>query len=176
MHPPITPESLKLQREIREFRGTRRTVVLATVDGHGLPDASYAPCLDDAEGNVYIFVSALARHTRNLLADARVSVLFIEDEGATAHVFARRRLTLECSATPIAREHPDWAGVLDGMTERLGELVGTLRHLADFQLFRLTPRCATYVRGFGQTFRFEGEGLKQVSRVGPDRQPPERVV
>jgi hypothetical protein len=173
MHHPITPESLELQREIRDFRGTRRTVVLATADGQGLPDASYAPCLEDAEGNVYIFVSALARHTRNLLADARVSVLFIEDEAETANVFARRRLTLECSATPIAREHPDWAGVLDGMTERLGGLMGTLRSLADFQLFRLTPRSATYVRGFGQTFRFEGEGLKQVSRVGPDRPPPE---
>ena len=56
MHRPITPESSRMQREIRDFRGTRRSVVLATVDGQGLPDASYAPCLDDAQGNVYIFV------------------------------------------------------------------------------------------------------------------------
>ncbi len=172
MHHPITPEREKLEREMRAFRGTRRSVVLATADGEGLPDASYAPCLEDAQGNVYIFVSGLARHTQNLLAAGRVSVLFIEDEGETANVFARRRLTLDCTATPIPRDHPDWSGVLDGLAERLGKLVETLRGLADFQLFRLTARSATYVRGFGQTFRFEGEGLKQVSMVRPERQPP----
>lgn len=58
------------------------------------------------------------------------------------------------------------------MAERLGKLVETLRGLADFQLFCLTPHRATYVRGFGQTFRFEGEGLKQMSLVRPERQPP----
>ena len=173
MQPPNTSENLELQREIRDFRATRRSVSLATADGQGWPDASYAPCLEDAEGNVYILVSGLARHTQNLLTDARVSVLFIEDEGAAEHVFARRRLTLACSATPVAREHPDWNGVLDGMAERLGELVETLRQLADFRLFRLTPHSATYVRGFGQTYRFEGEGLQQVSRVRPDRPPPQ---
>ncbi len=173
MPPPASPETVELQREVRDFRATRRAVMLATTDGQGLPDASYAPCLDDAEGNVYIFVSALARHTRNLLADARVSVLFIEDEGEAGNVFARRRLTLECTAVPVARAHPDWVGIIDGMAGRLGEMVGTLRQLADFQLFRLMPHRATYVRGFGQTYRFEGEGLKQISRVRPDKPPPD---
>ncbi len=168
--PHETPaESAKLNHEMRAFRDTRRSVVLATTDSEGLPDASYAPCLEDAEGHVYIFVSGLARHTQNLLTIGRVSVLFIEDEGETANVFALRRVTLDCSAEPIPRDHPDWVGVLDGLAERQGKLVETLRGLADFQLFRLTPRSATYVRGLGQTFRFEGEGLKQVAMAKPER-------
>ncbi len=171
MHSQAT-ESEKLEREMRAFRGTLRSVVLATTNSEGLPDASYAPCLEDAAGHVYIFVSGLARHTQNLLTTARVSVLFIEDEGETANVFARRRLTLDCSAAPIPRDYPDWVGVLDGLAERQGKLVETLRGLADFQLFRLTPRSATYVRGLGQTFRFEGEGLKQVAGVKPERGSP----
>ncbi len=167
MSPETAAESAKLQHEMSAFRATRLSVVLATTNSEGLPDASYAPCLEDAAGHVYIFVSGLARHTRNLLTTGRASVLFIEDEGDAANVFARRRLTLDCSAAPISRDHPDWAGLLDGLTERQGKMVETLRGLADFQLFRLTPRSATYVRGFGQTFRVEGEELKQVVRVQP---------
>ena len=167
LHNQTKPDTEELEREMRALRCMLRSVVLATADGDGLPDASYAPCLEDAQGNVYIFVSGLARHTQNLLAAGRVSVLFIEDEGETVNVFARKRVTLDCMAMPIPRDHPDWNGVLDGMAERLGKLVETLRDLADFQLFCLTPRTATYVRGFGQTFRFEGEGLKRVSLVRP---------
>jgi putative heme iron utilization protein len=163
------PGNEELEREIRALRGVCRSVLLATVDSEGLPDASSAPCLVDAEGNIYIFVSGLARHTRNLSATGRVSAMFIEDEAEAANIFARRRLILTCTAVTIARDHPEWEAYLDSMTERLGRLVGTLRGLGDFQLFRLTPHSATYVRGFGQTFHFEGEGLKQVSLVRPER-------
>ncbi len=165
-------ESATLQQEMRAFRATRLSVVLATTNSEGLADASYAPCLEDAAGHVYIFVSGLARHTRNLLTTGRASVLFIEDEVNAANVFARRRLTLDCSAAPILRDHPEWTGLLDGFTERQGKMLETLRGLADFQLFRLTPRSAIYVRGFGQTFRLEGEDLKQVVRVQPGGESP----
>ena len=173
MHDQALSESATLEREIRAFRAARHSVVLATTDAEGRPDASYAPCMDDAQGAVYIFVSGLARHTQNLLALGRVSVLYLEDEGETDNVFARRRLTLDCRATPVSREHPDWSGILDALTERLGKMVVTLRRLADFQLFCLTPLSATYVRGFGQTYRFEGEGLQQVSRVRAEKSLPE---
>lgn len=167
MSPETPAERAKLEQEISAFRTTRRSVMLATANSDGLADASYAPCLEDAAGHVYIFVSGLARHTRNLLTTRRVSVLFIEDEGDAANVFARRRLTLDCSAAPIPRDHPEWTGLLDGFAARQGKMVQTLRGLADFQLFRLTPRCATYVRGFGQTFRLEGEELKLIVGVQP---------
>jgi heme iron utilization protein len=166
------PDSLKLDSEIRALRDARRSAVLATTDGTGLPEASVAPCVEDAQGNIYIFVSGLARHTQNLLATGCASVLYLEDEAQTDNLFARKRLTLACSATPIARDHPDWSGLLDGLAERQGKWVETLRGLADFQLFCLTPRSATYVRGFGQAYRFEGEGLKRVSVVRPESQPP----
>lgn len=159
MRPLTAAESAELQREIRAFRATRRSVLLATVDAQGQPDASYAPCLEDERGDIYVFVSGLARHTRHLMATGRVSVLFIEDEVAAANLFARRRLTLDCTATAMARDHPHWGAYLDALTERQGSLVGTLRGLADFQLFRLTPLSSTYVRGFGQAFRFEGGGF-----------------
>ena len=38
----------------------------------------------------------------------------------------------------------------------LGELIATLSSLADFTLFRLSPRSAVFVKGFGQAYRLEG--------------------
>ena len=56
-----------LQREIRDFRAGLRSAVLATVGADGAPLASYAPYITDEAGNFYVFVSALSRHTHDLL-------------------------------------------------------------------------------------------------------------
>ena len=167
-----SPDSLELDREIRTFRDERRSVVLATTDGAGLPEASVAPCVEDAEGNLYIFVSGLARHTSNLMATGCASALYLADESETDNLFARKRLMLTCTAQAIPRDHPGWRRRLDELAERQGKWVETLQGLTDFQLFCLIPSTATYVRGFGQAYRLEGEGLKRVSLVRPERPPP----
>lgn len=172
MPPQTPPDSRELDNEIRAFRDERRSVVLATTDGAGLPDASVAPCVEDPEGNIFIFVSGLARHTANLLATGCASALYLADESESDNLFARKRLTVTCAAIAISRDHPDWSKRLDELAERQGKWVETLRGLADFQLFCLIPSAATYVRGFGQAYRLTGEGLQQVSRVRPERPPP----
>jgi hypothetical protein len=156
-------------QEAQALRGQLRSVVLATVDQDGLPEASYAPYVSDAQGHIHVFVSALARHTQNLLAGRPASLLFIEDEGSAGNPFARRRLVLKCSVTPVARAHPEWDAILDRFAARFGKLIETLRGLGDFQLIRLTPGSGTYVRGFGQTFRLEGPDLRVITPVDPRR-------
>ena len=52
--------------EFRVFRNSFQSVQLATVDEHGKPEASYAPCLRDRK-HIYVFVSELSRHTANLI-------------------------------------------------------------------------------------------------------------
>ena len=150
-----------IRREALAFREQLRSVVLATVGQDGQPEASYAPYVSD-EDNILVFVSALARHTQNLLAGRGASLLFIEDERSAGNPFARKRLVLACSATPVPREHPDWNVMLDRFAARFGKLIDTLRGLGDFSLIRLTPVSGTYVRGFGQAFRLEGTRLRPV--------------
>ena len=157
-------------REALEFREKLRSVVLATVGQDGQPEASYAPYVSDA-GSILVFVSALARHTQNLLAGRPASLLFIEDEGSAGNPFARKRLVLKCSVTPVPREHPDRDMMLDRFAARFGRFIDTLRGLGDFSLIRLTPQSGTYVRGFGQAFHLEGPELRAVS-VGPERSGP----
>lgn len=142
--------------EARRLIARFRTLLLATADTDGAPHASYAPFVRADDGCFHIYVSGLARHTRDLQTTGRASVLFIEDERSANQPFTRRRLTLECRAEPIARGTPQWNDTMDAFAAAFGEIVTRLRELPDFVLFRLTPRSAIYVRGFGQAYRLDG--------------------
>jgi putative heme iron utilization protein len=142
-----------LPHEVREFQSTFRSALMATANQDGAPEASYAPYVTDARGSHYMFVSGLARHTRDFHETGQVSLQFIENECATRNLFARRRLTLLCDLSVIPHTSPVHKEILEQFAQRFGRFVNTLRSLPDFQLFRLTPRGGLYVRGFGQTFR-----------------------
>jgi hypothetical protein len=142
-----------LRQEAREFQSAFRSVLMATVNQDGVPEASYAPYVMDDDGRYYVFVSALARHTRDFQETGHVSLQFIENEDSAQNLFARRRLTLLCDVSAIQRASPAYEELLEQFTQRFGRFVNTLRGLPDFQLFRLTPRSGLYVRGFGQASR-----------------------
>ncbi len=146
------PDLDGLQREARSFRAARQTLLLATSAPDGVPDASYAPfILDDAE-NPCIFISRLARHTQNLLANPRVSVMLIEDESTARNLFGRKRLTFDCNAVEIPRDSEQGNELLDRFEARFGKTIALLRTLGDFHLFRLEVISGGYVRGFGQAW------------------------
>ena len=155
-----------LQSEIQEFREGFRSVTLATVNGDGVPEASYAPCVTDAAGNHYVFVSGLARHTRDLEETGTASALFIDDEQSTGNIFARKRLSYRCDAILVPRESPEWEEILKKFQEIFGKFVETLQQLPDFRLFRLSPRSGRYVSGFGQAFELEGQRVAQLRPRG----------
>ncbi len=142
-----------LLHEVREFQSAFRSVLMATVNQDGVPEASYAPYVTDDNGSYYVFVSGLARHTRDFQETGHVSLQFIENEDSAQNLFARRRLTLLCDVSVIPRESPVGEEILDHFMQSFGRFINTLCGLSDFQLFRLNPRCGLYVRGFGQTFR-----------------------
>jgi len=165
-----------LRREAVAFRESVGTAVLATADADGEPYASSAPYVADEQENIYVYVSGLARHTRDLRASGRASVLFLEKEGAARNAFARRRLTYQCRATVIERDSPPWNDLLDRFAGEFGAIMDTLRALTDFELFCLQPAIGTYVRGFGQAFELSGPGLARVSHIDPRAKPPQSEV
>jgi len=142
-----------LRHEAHVFQSAFRSVLMATVNQDGVPEASYAPYVMDDDGRYYVFVSGLARHTRDFQETGHVSLQFIENEDAAQNLFARRRLTLLCDVSAIPRTSPVHEEILEHFTQSFGRFVNTLRGLPDFQLFRLTPRSGLYVCGFGQAFR-----------------------
>jgi len=53
------------------------------------------------------------------------------------------------------------------MEARFGNVVGLLRGLGDFVMFRLVPQSGRFVMGFGQAFVLAGAGLRELQHIGP---------
>ncbi|MGS3175366.1 heme utilization protein HutZ [Aeromonas sanarellii] len=148
----------RLQPEIREFRDGCRTLQLATVDGEGNPNASYAPFVLQEDG-YYVLISEIARHARNLQQVPKVSLMLIEDETGARELFARKRLTFDAVAEVVARDDVRWKNAIAALEGRFGDIVKGLSNLKDFVLFRLKPEQGLFVKGFGQAFRVSGDEL-----------------
>ena len=150
---------------ITRFRENLRTVVLSTVSSDGEPEASVAGAVLGDGGTLVVYVSGLAAHTRNLRANGGASVLLVEDESAAAQPLARRRLTLTCTASPVARDGPEFAALVAAFRARFGATIDLLATMPDFHLFRLAPHRGRLVVGFGQAFELEPADWSVKARV-----------
>lgn len=160
MNPQIKQERLQghLEPEIQEFRQERRTLQLATVDGEGRPNVSYAPFVQNQEG-YFILISHIARHARNLDINPHVSLMMIEDESSSKQIYARQRLTFDAVASVVPRESTLWRQVIGQMQQRFGEIIDGLSQLQDFSLFQLKVEQGLYVKGFGQAYQVSGDDM-----------------
>lgn len=138
------------------------SLMLSTINADGTPQASYAPYVMDEAHQIYILTSGLSTHTRNLLRTSLASVLIIEDESQSQQVFARQRLTYDCTVSVIERHSPLWEERLDQFEARFGEIIQMLRQLEDFQLFCLAPQGGRFVMGFGAAYEVDPENLAQL--------------
>jgi len=150
-------ERRDLQSTCEQLVTHQQTLLLATVSIEGDADISYAPYIRDEE-NFYIFVSELAKHTKNLLDHPQASMLFIQAETEADNLFARQRLTFDCRAQEVAKSDSRYERILNAMSERFGETIGVLRTLPDFRLFALTPKSGKFVAGFGKAFPVDAKG------------------
>lgn len=154
----------KIAAECREFATQFQSLQLATVSPEGVPEASYAPYIKIGR-DFYVYVSELSRHTANLTNNPRASVLFIENENEAKHLFARRRLTYQCTCEEVLRDSDGFEPTLDLLEERFGKIIGMLRNLQDFHLIRVVPQAGGYVAGFARAFDLVGDDLDQVRHI-----------
>jgi putative heme iron utilization protein len=154
----------ELQQEAIAFRREFDAVMLSTASPEGMPDAGYAPCFLDSEGRCHILISQLARHTENLVSHPLASLIWIEDKESNRNAFARRRLSLQCTAENIDRNSKEWNRILKQMEVQLGNTVQLLASLPDFMLFRFDAVEGNYVRGFAQAYPVTGNNLVMAGR------------
>lgn len=141
---PVAPK-------VKELIERTRSVILATVDAEGTPNSSYAPFIQ-AENTLYILVSFMAKHTKNLADGRKASVMLIEDESATKQIYARERLTLEAIPSQIERDSETWNTVVDKLKKTHGKVVDVIAEMGDFILIALQPVKGSYVNGFGSAY------------------------
>lgn len=144
--------------EARELirRGVKGS--LATIDKNtGYPYASLITLATEADGTPLFLISTLARHTRNIVADSRASILFDGTdgfgdplEGGRISIFGRAETIKENKARArfIAR-HPS---------------AETYADFADFEFYRLRLEGAHFVGGFGRIHDLQpGELLTELT-------------
>lgn len=142
-------ERHRLQHVCDALLSQQQTLQLATLSAQGKPDISYAPYVH-ANGNFYIFISELARHTQNLLIHPQASVLIIEAEANASNPFARKRLTTDCEVCEVVKADVAYKQIMQAFELKFGDIVAVLKGLPDFHLFCLQPLGGHVVAGFGK--------------------------
>jgi hypothetical protein len=130
--------------EARRFVRTQQNGVLSTISIRleGYPFGSVAPYVTDMAGCPLILISSLAEHTRNIEADARVSLIvqpFSPDMQETA------RVTLVARAERVVEKQAIGARYLRHLPQARDFFA-----MDDFQFYRLNPVRIRYIGGFGR--------------------------
>lgn len=148
----------RLARLVRE----RSTAALGTLHA-GAPFVSMVPYAI-VDGGFLIHVSRLATHTKDMLADGRVSLLVAEAEGGAKSPLALARVSVQGQAVPIASDSPALPGFRVAYLARFPE-AEQLFGFADFSLFLIRPVSARFVAGFGEAHSLTGESMIEVLQL-----------
>lgn len=148
----------RLEDEIIEFVSSRKSLQLASITEEGEPFSSYAP-FAIGQDCLYVLLSDIAVHAKNLKAHAKASVLIVEDEDTAGELFARIRVNYTMRVEHIGVDSEGWEEGISTLEARLGERSRNLSELSDFNLFKLVPKRGRYVKGFGKAYSFIGEAL-----------------
>ncbi len=149
------------ERLLQLLRG-RQTAALGTLHA-GAPYVSMvAYAIVDA--GFVIHVSTLAAHTKDMLADARVSLLISQGEEAAASPLALARVSVQGEAHEIARAAAEHAAYAAAYLDRYPD-AEQMFGFADFSLFLIRPVSARFVAGFGEAHSLTGESVIRVLRV-----------
>ncbi len=118
----------------------------------GAPYVSLVLVAFDADGSPLLLLSRLAQHTKNLLADPRVSLLF-DGAAGLEEPLTGPRLTVLGSAAPC----PDPEAFARYLARHpSAEMYASF---TDFGLYKVTIARAHFVAGFGQIRWVETEAL-----------------
>ncbi|HWI36267.1 MAG TPA: pyridoxamine 5'-phosphate oxidase family protein [Burkholderiales bacterium] len=136
----------------RLIRG-ERIAHLATLR-NAAPMVSMTLYLPEADFSAfYVHVSRLAWHTQDMSHDARVALSIAQTDDRRADPFTLMRVTIRGDATQIAD------GPKDAWLARFPEQAINFE-LADFSFWKIVPRDARFVAGFGRIHNLSGADLK----------------
>lgn len=108
----------------------------------GFPFGSVVPYLISPSGRIAIFISHLAEHTKNILADNKVALTISETD---TNPVAQARITLLANAVISQQQQP-----LRVLYQQQFEDADTILGLAGFQFFELELVAVRLIAGFGE--------------------------
>ena len=121
----------------------------------GAPFVSMVPVAPAPDGSGFlIHVSQLAQHTRDMLADDRISLMFMAPAEDNQDPLALPRVTVQGRAEEIPAETPRHDASARAYLARFPQAEMTLG-LGDFSFFLLRPTAGRLVLGFGRALSLD---------------------
>jgi putative heme iron utilization protein len=105
----------------------------------------------------YVHVSRLAWHTQDMQHEPRVALSIGETDDRRADPFTLMRVSIRGDAQQISN------GPKEAWLERFPEQAINFQ-LADFAFWKITPRDARFVAGFGRIHNLSAEDLRNASQ------------
>jgi putative heme iron utilization protein len=130
-----------------------------SVDVPGYPFGSVTPYCVDQQCQPIVYISNIAQHTRNIIANPKVSLTVIEANSDSDDVQARGRLTLLADARPVDRSETETRDRYLRYFPSAVQYEGT----HDFGFYRLVLVRARFIGGFGQIFWLTPDELRMTN-------------
>lgn len=141
---------------LRNLVAKERVAHLATLR-NAAPMASMTLYLPERDFSAfYVHVSRLAWHTQDMAQDARVALSIAETDDRRADPFTLMRVTVRGDALQVQDKNNE---LKDRWLERFPEQAINFE-LADFSFWKITPRDARFVAGFGRIHNLSAADLK----------------
>ena len=83
-------------------------------------------------------------------------------------MFARKRLSYDCSSTLLPRGGEKWDAIAQQFAERFGNIVEVMIGLPDFRIFQLRPQGGRFIMGFGAAYDVDPSNLDKLIHKGAD--------
>jgi putative heme iron utilization protein len=109
----------------------------------------------------YVHVSRLAWHTQDMLQDARVALSVAETDDRRADPFTLMRVTIRGDALNLPNEGPEFSRLKTRWLERFPAQAVNFE-LADFTFWKIAPRDARFVAGFGAIHNISAQDLARI--------------
>jgi putative heme iron utilization protein len=157
MQPTADFDAARLARSL--LRRCRQGALATLTPGSGDPYCSLVNVASHPDGSPILLISRLALHTRNLLGDARVSLML--DERANGDPLEGSRIMVAGRAEQVAG---DVAAILRRRYLNAHPSAEAFVNFKDFSFFRIQPASAHLVAGFGRIVDLQpGQFLTDIS-------------
>ena len=156
-----------LNQVLRKLVYSRAVAALGTVE-KGEPFVSMVPyILHGASADFLIHVSGLSAHTRQILAQPRVSIMVtaaedaVDENGAAIQPQGLPRVSVQGNAMRLDPVGADYASGKALYLERFAS-AAQMFELPDFSLFKISPRSVRFIAGFGKAHSLSPEAWARV--------------
>ena len=144
-----------------EYQGVLSTL---SVEAQGYPFGSVTPYCFDRRGRPVILISRIAQHTKNILADPKVSLIVMERD--VDDIQANGRVTYLGEAKQLSGDDTD-------TMERYYRFFPDARDYHkthDFDFYRLEFYRVRFIGGFGKIYWVERKAFLKESPFSPDEE------